>query len=86
MPAMFSDGGKLPLQLSRRRYPLVTRVFTDGGYAGRLVKGASDKTHITLEIIRRGAHAKGLRGPATPMGRRAHFCMDLQEPTPCPRL
>jgi transposase len=54
------DGGKLPLQLSRRRYPFVTRLFADGGYAGRLVKWASDKTHITLEIIRRGAHAKGL--------------------------
>lgn len=53
------DGGKLPLKLSRRRYPFVTRVFADGGYAGRLVKWASDKTHITLEIIRRGARAKG---------------------------
>ena len=37
------DGGKLPLQLSRRRYPFVTRVFADGGYTGRLVKWASDK-------------------------------------------
>lgn len=53
------DGGKLPLKLSRGRYPFITRVFADGGYAGRLVKWASDKTHITLEIIRRGAHAKG---------------------------
>lgn len=53
------DGGKLPLKLSRGRYPFVTRVFADGGYAGRLVKWASDKTHITLEIIRRGARAKG---------------------------
>jgi len=61
MPAKFrTDGGKVPLQLSRRRYPFVTRLFADGGYAGRLVKWASDKTHITLEIIRRGAHAKGL--------------------------
>ena len=41
------------------RYPFVTRVFADGGYAGRLVKCASDKTHITLEIIRRGARTKG---------------------------
>ena len=53
------DGGKLPLKLSRGRYPFVTRVFADGGYAGRLVTWASDKTHITLEIIRRGARAKG---------------------------
>ena len=53
------DGGKLPLKSSRARYPFVTRVFADGGYAGRLVKWANDKTHITLEIIRRGTRAKG---------------------------
>ena len=53
------DGGKLPLKGSRQRYPFVTRVFADGGYAGRLVQWAADKTHITLEIIRRGAHATG---------------------------
>ena len=34
-------------------------LFADGGYAGRLVTWACDKTHITLEIIRRGARAKG---------------------------
>ena len=53
------DGGKLPLWGSRQRYPFVTRVFADGGYAGRLVGWAAEKTHITLEIIRRGVHAKG---------------------------
>lgn len=52
------DGGKLPLKASRQRYPFVARVFADGGYAGRLVHWAADKTHITLEIIRRGVHAK----------------------------
>ena len=53
------DGGKLPLKASRQRYPFVARVFADGGYAGRLVHWAADKTHISLEIIRRGAHTKG---------------------------
>ena len=53
------DGGKLPLKGSRQRYPFVERVFADGGYAGRLVQWAFDKMHITLEIIRRGADAKG---------------------------
>ena len=53
------DGGKLPLKASRQRYPFVARVFADGGYAGRLVQWAANKTHITLEIIRRGVHAKG---------------------------
>ncbi len=31
----------------------------DGGYAGRLVGWAADKTYITLDIIRRGARTKG---------------------------
>ncbi len=53
------DGGKLPLKGSRQRYPFVTRVFADGGYAVRLISWAADKTHISLEIIRRGAHTKG---------------------------
>lgn len=44
-------------------FPSSPRVFADGGYAGRLVHWAADKTHITLEIIRRG-HTKGFRGPA----------------------
>ena len=53
------DGGKLPLKASRQRFPFVTRVFADGGYGGRLVSWAADKTHISLEIIRRGLHARG---------------------------
>jgi transposase len=53
------DGGKLPLKLSRARYPFLTRVYADGGYAGRLVTWATNKTHITLEIIRWEARAKG---------------------------
>lgn len=39
---------------------LLTRVIADNGYyGGRLAKWASDQTHITLEIIRRGAQGKG---------------------------
>lgn len=53
------DGGKLTLKASRARYPFVERAFADGGYAGRLVTWAKDKTHMVLQIIRRGAHAKG---------------------------
>lgn len=53
------DGGKLPLKASPQRSPFVTRVSADSGDAGRLVSWATDKTHVTLEIIRRGARAKG---------------------------
>ena len=52
------DGGKLPLKAFRKRFPFVARVFADGGYAGRLVTWAADKTHISLEIIRRGARTR----------------------------
>ena len=33
--------------------------FADGGYAGRLVHWAAQKTHITLQIVRRNASTTG---------------------------
>ena len=53
------DGGKGVLKRSRKRYPVVQCAYADGGYAGRLVEWAKDKTHIVLEIVRRNATAKG---------------------------
>lgn len=53
------DGGKTVLQASRARYPFVERAFADGGYAGRLVKWAKEKTHIVVEIVRRCPDADG---------------------------
>lgn len=47
------------LKASRARYPFVERAFADGGYAGRLVSWAKDKTHISLEIVRRRPDAEG---------------------------
>ncbi len=41
------------LKKSRGRFPFVERVFADGGYAGRLVTWAKDKTHIAIEVVRR---------------------------------
>ncbi len=41
------------LKRSRRRFPFVERVFADGGYTGKLVAWAQDKTHVALEIVRR---------------------------------
>jgi transposase len=65
-------GAKGLLQRSRRLYPFVKRVFapsrrmfafacqaTDGGYAGKLVVWAKDKTNLVLEIIRRPSWAEG---------------------------
>jgi len=53
------DGGKSVLKRSRARYPFVQRAYADGGYAGRLVAWAKDKTNIVLEIVRRNATAEG---------------------------
>jgi len=47
------------LKRSRARFPFVETVFADGGYAGRLVEWARDKTHVTLEIVRRMPWMKG---------------------------
>ena len=52
------DGARGVLKRSRARYPFVERAFADGGYAGRLVGWAKDKTHIALEIVRRNASAR----------------------------
>ena len=53
------DGAKGVLKRSRRRFPFVERVFADGGYAGKLVAWAKDKTHVALEIVRRMPWMKG---------------------------
>ena len=47
------------LKASRARYPFVEHALADGGYAGRLVKRARDKTHIIVEVVRRRPCAEG---------------------------
>lgn len=47
------DGAKGVLKQSRGRFPFVETVFADGGYAGKLVGWAKDKTHIAIEVVRR---------------------------------
>ncbi len=54
------------LKRSRARYPFVTHAFADGGYAGRLIAWAKQKTHITLQIVRRNASTKVLMGWTPP--------------------
>lgn len=53
------DGAKGVRKRSRRRFPFVEKVYADGGYAGRLVKWAQDKTHVALEIVKRPRGIKG---------------------------
>jgi len=47
------------LKASRARYPFVEHAFADGGYAGRLVHWAQQKTHIVVEIVKRPSVVKG---------------------------
>ena len=47
------------LKRSRARFPFVARAYADGGYAGRLVQWAKDKTHIVLELGKRSAKQTG---------------------------
>ena len=53
------DGARGVLKRSRARYSFVEHAFADGGCAGRLVDWAKQKTHITLQIIRRNASTRG---------------------------
>ena len=41
------------LKQSRGRFPFVEQVFADGGYAGKLITWAKDRTHIAIEVVRR---------------------------------
>ena len=73
------DGGKGVLKRSRARFPFVQRAYADGGYAGRLVEWAKDKTHIVLEIIRRNTAAKGFEVLPRRWG-RANLRLDHEKP------
>ena len=56
----FLEGESILTEISRKfTRETVERAYADGGYAGRLVGWARDKTHIALEIVRRNAGAKG---------------------------
>ena len=47
------DGAKPLLRASRRLWAFVETVFADGGYAGKLVAWAKEKTHLALSIVKR---------------------------------
>ena len=53
------DGAKGVLRHSRARFPFVARAYGDGGYAGRLVRWAKERTHIVLEIVKRSTEQMG---------------------------
>jgi putative transposase len=53
------DGAKGVLRGSRALFPFVELAYVDGGYAGRLVRWAKERTHIVLEVVKRSAKQAG---------------------------
>ena len=53
------DGAKGVLKRSRSRFPVVELTYADGGYAGRLVRWAKQRTHIAPEVVKRTAGQAG---------------------------
>ncbi len=56
-----ATGPKVVLKRARARYPFAEHAFADGGHAGRLVDWARQKTHITLQSVRRNPSTKSFK-------------------------
>jgi transposase len=67
------DGAPDVLKSIAARYPILGHIFADGGYAGPELRDAL-KSHRALDRPDRQTlrHRRRLRGPAPPVGRRAH--------------
>ena len=55
------DGAKLVLRRIRYRFPRLRTIFADGGYAGKLADWVREIGNWSLEIVRRGAKARGFQ-------------------------
>jgi transposase len=53
------DGGRRLLDRLRFAMPSVALVFADGGYAGRLVRWATDRLRLMIEVVRKPADQQG---------------------------
>ena len=53
------DGAKLVLEKIKDRFPRLTRIWADGGYAGKLVDWAKEAGQWILEIVKRPDTAVG---------------------------
>jgi len=47
------DGGLEVVELAHVKYPTITKIWADGGYAGTCVAKVAEKTGIDLEIVRK---------------------------------
>lgn len=53
------DGAKLVMMKIANHFPRLTRIWADGGYAGRLVNWAKSFGNWTLDIVKRNEDQKG---------------------------
>ena len=47
------DGAKLVFKRAKSKLKSITKVFADGGYAGKLIAWTEQKYNVTLEIVKR---------------------------------
>lgn len=47
------DGAKLVFKRAKQNLKTITKVFADGGYAGKLIAWTEEKYNLTLEIVKR---------------------------------
>ena len=78
-----SAGAQTILDAIRKRWPWVKHLFADGAYDRRKLMDKAAFLDFTIEIVRRSDAARRLRGPAAPLGRRAHLRLD--DPMAAPR-
>ena len=55
------DGAKRVLRKLLGRFPRMTLIWADGGYAGHLLEWAAWIAHWTLEIVKRSDDVKGFK-------------------------
>lgn len=53
------DGAKLVLQRIKGRFPRLSLIWADGGYAGKLIDWVKEFASWTLEIVKRNDDLKG---------------------------
>ena len=83
------DGGPLLLQRIHCRFPWLSHIFADGGYAGDQFASKAAKTgEWTIEIIKRSDTAKGFVFCliTSPLGRRTDTCLAQSQPAARERL
>jgi putative transposase len=53
------DGAKLVLEKARGKFPRLTLIWADGGYAGKLIEWVKETSGWLLEIVKRSDDVQG---------------------------